>query len=169
MNIKFPEIKKTIADLINDEEGNIPRKKLVTIGSTIMLMGIIMGFDYSYAAHSSHKSHSSHTSHSSTSYHRSHSSHSSHTSHSNWHSSHASHSDHGSHASHENTHSSHSNVNTGATHMNSVDVDLPGTMEIPVPQMPVANDLPATVQDVSSSVGVSLDVDKTQDPRLDKK
>ena len=55
----FPTIKKSIDDLINDEEGNIPRGKLVMLGSTIMLMGMIMGIDV-FAAHSSHRSHSSH-------------------------------------------------------------------------------------------------------------
>lgn len=43
-NELFPKVKKSINDLIDDEEGNIPRSKLVVIGSTIMLMGMIMGF-----------------------------------------------------------------------------------------------------------------------------
>ena len=43
----FPKIKKSVTDLIHDEEGNIPRSKLVMIGSTIMLMGMIMGIDVS--------------------------------------------------------------------------------------------------------------------------
>ena len=37
-NMKFPEIRKSITDLIEDEEGNIPRSRLVAIGSTIRLM-----------------------------------------------------------------------------------------------------------------------------------
>ena len=41
----FPKIKKSVTDLIHDEEGNIPRSKLVMIGSTIMLMGMMMGID----------------------------------------------------------------------------------------------------------------------------
>jgi hypothetical protein len=86
----FPQIEKSISDLIGDEEGNVPRNKLVVIGSAIMLMGLVMGIDV-FGAHSSHRSHSSHSSHSSTSYHRSHVSHTSHTS-SSWHNSHASHS-----------------------------------------------------------------------------
>ena len=44
-NELFPKVKKSINDLIDDEEGNIPRSKLVVIGSTIMLMGMIMGID----------------------------------------------------------------------------------------------------------------------------
>ena len=171
MDFKFPEIKKTITDLINDEEGNIPRQRLVTIGSTIMLMGIIMGFDYS-SAHGSHQSHSSHTSHSSTSYHRSHTSHSSHnshTSHNNYHSSHGSHSSHSDHASHDNTHTSHSNVNTGATHMNSSGVDLPGTAEIPVPQTPLANEFSTEIPEAAASIAVGLDVGNTQNPKLHNK
>ena len=34
-NELFPKVKKSINDLIDDEEGNIPRSKLVVIGSTI--------------------------------------------------------------------------------------------------------------------------------------
>ena len=44
----FPKIKKSVTDLIHDEEGNIPRSKLVMIGSTIMLMGMMMGIDREY-------------------------------------------------------------------------------------------------------------------------
>lgn len=33
-NELFPKVKKSINDLIDDEEGNIPRSKLVVIGST---------------------------------------------------------------------------------------------------------------------------------------
>ena len=55
-NELFPKVKKSINDLIDDEEGNIPRSKLVVIGSTIMLMGMIMGIDV-YATHRSHTSH----------------------------------------------------------------------------------------------------------------
>ena len=106
MDNKFPQIKREIMNFIEDEEGNITRGKMLTVGSLVVLMGLIAGID-AYAKHSSHKSHSSH---SSTSYHRSHVSHTSHRS-STGHSSHSSHSNthssHSSHSSHSNTHSSH--------------------------------------------------------------
>ena len=93
---QFPSISKSIEDFIGDEEGNITRGKLVTIGTMIMIMTIMMAAE-ALAVHSSHSSHESHSSHvsSSTSSHSSHGSHSSHTS-------------HVSHTSHSNT-TSHSN------------------------------------------------------------
>lgn len=104
---KYPLIQKTLKSFIEDEEGNIPAKKLLSIGSLIILLGAILSIDV-FAAHGSHKSHSSHSSHSSSSYHRSHGSHS------NSHSSHASsHGSHASHTSHSNT-ISHSNANYSA-------------------------------------------------------
>lgn len=119
MDMKFPSIKREIANLIEDQEGNITRGKMLSIGSMVILLGILLSTDI-FAGHSSHFSHSSHKSHSSTSYHRSHVSHTSHSSysHSNSHSSHASHSNtHSSHASHTNTHSSHaSHANTHSSH-----------------------------------------------------
>lgn len=101
-NYKFPSIKKTIDDFINDDDGNITRNQLVTIGAMILVMSIMSGID-AYAKHGSHRSHGSHGSHSSTSYIRDHSNH-------------ASHSDHGSHESHS-SHTSHSNT---ASHSNSL-------------------------------------------------
>lgn len=163
----FPKIKKSVTDLIHDEEGNIPRSKLVMIGSTIMLMGMIMGID-SLAAHSSHRSHSSHSSHSSTSYHRSHVSHTSHTS--GYHGSHDNtHSSHGSHASHSNTHSSHSNVahvNTNVTpsHMNTAGGSVPGTTEIPVPQKPQINTFMKSLPNTAAAVPLNLKAGTTKEP-----
>lgn len=93
MNIKniFPEIKKEAKDFLSEEEGNISRSKILTIGSLIVLMSVLL-MDEVFAAHSSHSSHSSHGSHSS------HSSHSSH--YSSGHGSHVSHASHESHVSH---------------------------------------------------------------------
>lgn len=150
----FPTIKKSIEDLINDEEGNIPRGKLITIGSTLMLMGMIMGIDV-YATHGSHKSHSSH---SSTSYVRSHTSHGSHTSHA----SHASSqtSDAGSHASHSNTHSSapaHVNSNTTPTHISNAGGSVPGTGEIPALQTPVPDNFGTNIPNISTSLSFELE------------
>lgn len=101
-NPVFPQIKKTIDDFISDEDGNITRSKLVTIGTMVLLMSVMAGID----VYATHRSHSSHTSHSSTSYIRDHGNHGSHGSHSN-------HSNHSSHSSH----TSHSNI---ATHSNSL-------------------------------------------------
>ena len=37
-NKKFPGIKKSIQDFIDDEDGSITRSKLVTVGSMVLLM-----------------------------------------------------------------------------------------------------------------------------------
>jgi len=96
----FPTIKRSIEHLIEDEEGNIPAGKLLTIGTFIVLLSSFLHID-AFAKHVSHGSHGSHGSHSSTSYVRNHDNHASHSNHS-------SHSSHGSHTSHSNT-VSHSN------------------------------------------------------------
>lgn len=97
---RFPHIIHAVKDYLNDEEGNISRSKLLTVGSLMIIMSILLAGE-AFAAHRSHSSHSSHKSHSSHSSHKSHSSHSS-SAHSN-HSSHSSHSNaHSSHASHDN-------------------------------------------------------------------
>lgn len=84
------KIQQQLTDFLYEEEGNISRGKILTVGSLMLIAGIIFA-DEVYAAHSSHRSHSSHSSHSS---HRSHTSHRSHSSHSSssYHYSHASHS-----------------------------------------------------------------------------
>lgn len=84
------KIQRRLNDFLYEEEGNISRSKILTVGSLLLIAGIIFA-DEVYGAHSSHRSHVSHTSH------RSHTSHTSHRSHS----SHSSGS-HGSHASHSN-------------------------------------------------------------------
>ena len=104
----FPQVKKTIDKLIEDEDGSIPAGKLLTIGTLVIIMAGLLSIDV-FAKHGSHSSHSSHASHSSSSYHGSHSN--SHSSHSQYHGSHAS---HGSHTSHSNT-TSHSNANYSAS------------------------------------------------------
>lgn len=109
--MKFPQIEKSITDFMNDEDGNITRNKLVSIGSLILLMSLLSIDNVSaHGSHSSHRSHSSHESHSSTAYIRDHTNHGSHSDHS-------SHSDHGSHSSHSSSnhvshlsHTSHANV-----------------------------------------------------------
>lgn len=124
-NKKFPEIKKSIEDFIYEEEGNIPRNKVVALGTMLLVMSLLM-YDEVFAGHRSHSSHGSHQSHSSGSGggHGSHESHVSHSSHSSGSGStgggtdnstpaHGSHSNHSNHASHSNV--SHHNVAKSAT------------------------------------------------------
>ena len=80
MDSLFPEIKKNIENLIEDEEGNIPGKKLLMLGTMMVILGNLLSID-AFAAHRSHSSHVSHSSHSSGSYGYSHSNHGSHESH----------------------------------------------------------------------------------------
>lgn len=94
----FPSVQKTIEDFINDDDGNITRSQMATIGALVLVMSIMSTID----AYAKHSSHGSHKSHSSTSYIRTHSNH-------------GSHSDHGSHESHS-SHTSHSNT---VSHSNS--------------------------------------------------
>lgn len=75
----FPKVKREISSFLTDQEGNIPRSKILTVGSMVILLGIVFAQDV-FAAHRSHSSHSSHRSHSSGS--GGHSSHESHVSHS---------------------------------------------------------------------------------------
>ena len=182
----FPIITKSVSDLINDEEGHIPRSKLVVLGSTILLMGLLMQMEV-FAKHSSHSSHSSHGSHGSHgshvsgdthTNHASHGSHGSHGSHNNsLHGSHSSHSNswHNSHGSHGNvahnnvSHtsvgvgSSHSSGNTGALHSNGALDDLPGTSQIPVPEIPKQN------VNAGALASFELDPGQTLDPKLDER
>lgn len=76
MNNKFPEIKKSISNFVYDEEGSIPREKVLLIGSMVLLMNLMMTQDV-FAKHYSHSSHKSHSSHSS-SRHGNHSNHANH-------------------------------------------------------------------------------------------
>ena len=85
----IPKVQRKLTDFLYEEEGNISRSKILTVGSLLLIAGIIFA-DEVYGAHSSHRSHVSHTSHRSHTSHTSHRSHSSHSSSS--HSSHASHS-----------------------------------------------------------------------------
>ena len=102
----FPQISKSLSRLIEDEEGNIPGKKLLMLGTMMIVLSSFLSLD-AFAAHRSNSSHRSHSSHRSSSGHGNHSNHSNHASHSN-HGSHGSHESHVSHTSHSNT-ASHSN------------------------------------------------------------
>lgn len=92
----FPAIKKSLGQLIEDQEGNIPGNKLLMLGTMIVILGSFLTID-AFAKHGSHVSHASHKSG---------------KGHSN---SHYSHGSHGSHESHQ-SHTSHSNT---ASHSNS--------------------------------------------------
>lgn len=46
----FPKVKKSITDFLYEEEGNIPRNKLLTLGSMILLLSILYA-DEAFAGH----------------------------------------------------------------------------------------------------------------------
>lgn len=158
-NKKFPGIKKSIQDFIDDEDGSITRSKLVTVGSMVLLMTIFAGIEVR-AAHGSHKSHSSHSSTSYTRTHGSHESHESHSSHtssadhsshsSSTHSNHSSHSDHGSHSNHSNhaSHTSHANTSAHSNSLYSNEGDVtygPDVSEIPGVETPQSTEAYAKI------------------------
>lgn len=169
---KFPKIKKSIEDFIYEEEGNIPRNKVVALGTMILVMSLLM-YDEVFAGHRSHSSHRSHSLHSSGSGggHSSHESHVSHSSHvsgfgstgssgggtSSTTPAHGSHSNHSNHASHSNV--SHYNVAKSAagTHANTTvttqvpDISVEDVSGIQVPNSNALNSLGKAV-DVAISV-----------------
>ena len=109
MDELFPKFQKSIENLIEDEEGNIPGKKLLVLGTMIVVLGSLMQMEV-FAGHRSHSSHKSHSSHSSgTSGHGNHGSHESHASH-------TSHSDHGSHSNTHSSHASHTSHSNTSSH-----------------------------------------------------
>ena len=152
MDELFPKFQKNIENLIEDEEGNIPGKKLLVLGTMMVVLGSLMSIDVfaGHRSHSSHKSHSSHSSHTSGSGHYDHLSHQSHASHVSAnhlsHVSHASNPDHGSHGSHSNAHSSHASHTSHsnlASHSNSlyssegdVTYNAPATSDVPTIKTP---------------------------------
>lgn len=108
----FPKIQKSIENLIEDEEGNIPGKKLLMLGTMMVVIGSFLSSMDVFAKHRSHSSHRSHRSS------NKHSSHGSHTSHGSATRSHSNHSNHGSHDSHQ-SHQSHTSHSNTASHSNS--------------------------------------------------
>ena len=118
----FPHVKKTVEDFLFDEEGNIPRSKILTIGSMMIVLSLLLPENTvsAHRSHSSHRTHSTHSSHRSGG-HATHYTHSSHTTHSNGHYTHSTHGTHSTHSSHSNGHTSHgthSNHSTHSTHSN---------------------------------------------------
>ena len=81
MDKYFPKFIKSIENLIEDEEGNIPGNKLLMLGTMVIILGSFLAPE-AFAGHRSHSSHSS-GSHGNHYSHSSHVSHQSHTSHAN--------------------------------------------------------------------------------------
>ena len=76
----FPALTKALSNYLFDEEGNITRNRVVSVGAMAIVLGMLCSIDV-FARHGSHVSHGSHSSHVSGSYVRSHSNHYSHSSH----------------------------------------------------------------------------------------
>lgn len=103
--INFPKVKSELQDFLYEEEGNVSRSKIITVGTLVMMATILSTYEafakhHSHSSHVSHGSHVSHNDHGSHGSHSSHSAHSNHNSHSNNHSYHSNHVMHGSHSSH---------------------------------------------------------------------
>ena len=168
MNNMFPEFRKSIENLIEDEEGNIPGKKLLMLGTMMIVLGNLLSID-AFAAHRSHSSHTSHSSHSSGSHgsssHGSHESHVSHQSHTSGtsHSSHGSGSTHGSHAS-----------GTSAAQIPTVKAPVTsseGTFKLPnineqiqIPKGTPTTQLVPTLAVPASSVGTQMELGEIHKP-----
>ena len=127
MDELFPKIKRSIENLIEDEDGSVPGNKLLMLGAMVIILGNLLSID-SFAAHRSHSSHKSHVSHSS------------HVSSSGGggHGSHESHQSHQSHVSH----TSHSNTGAHSNSRFSVEGDVnyaPSASSIPTVAAPVVS------------------------------
>lgn len=168
MNNMFPEFRKSIENLIEDEEGNIPGKKLLMLGTMMIVLGNLLSID-AFAAHRSHSSHTSHSSHSSGSHgsssHGSHESHVSHQSHTSGtsHSSHGSGSTHGSHASGPNA----AQIPTVKAPVTSSEgtFKLPNINEqIQIPKGTPTTQLVPTLAVPASSVGTQMELGEIHKP-----
>ena len=68
----FPKVRRGIENFLSDQEGNIPRNKILAVGSMMILLAMALTQDvfakhrsHSNSGHYSHTSHESHVSHSS--------------------------------------------------------------------------------------------------------
>lgn len=77
----FPALTKALSNYLFDEEGNITRNRVVSVGAMAIVLGMLCSIDV-FARHGSHGSHSSHVSGAYVRSHSNHFSHSSHASHS---------------------------------------------------------------------------------------
>lgn len=153
-NELFPKIQRNITSFLLDQEGNIPRNKILTVGSMMILLTVLFAQD-AFAKHSSHSSHSSH---------RSHSSHSSGSG--GGHSSHESHVSHISHSSHvSGEHSSHSSAAATQTPVPpySSGEAIPSAIDIQPPQIPQTNIVQDVLPNLSGAAPVVLDSGTTPD------
>ena len=55
----FPKLQKRINDFLLEEEGTIPRSKIITVGTMLLLLSVFFVND-AFAGHRSHSSHRSH-------------------------------------------------------------------------------------------------------------
>lgn len=137
----FPKIQRGLTDFLYEEEGNIPRSKMLMVGSMVLLLGILYAQD-AFAAHRSHSSHKSHSSHRSGS------------------GSHVSHQSHQSHQSHvSGSHSSHSNTAprvTATPRPTATPVPVPDVSEIPMLHTPQPNDFSVAVDPVSVAAAAAV-------------
>lgn len=139
----FPHVKHSLEDFMFDEEGNIPRSKILAIGSMMIVLSLMLT-EKAFAAHRTHSSHRTHSTHRTHSSHRS-GGHTTHYTHST-HSTHGTHSTHSNHATHSN-HSTHSNA-------------APSTSQLQVTP-PTSTDTMAAVStnELGVSVGAILPID----------
>lgn len=154
-NNLFPKVQRSITDFLLDQEGNIPRNKILTVGSMMVLLTVLMAQD-AFAKHSSHSSHKSHSSHSSGS--GGHSSHESHVSHVS-HSSHVS----GEHSAHSSsTHSSTADTQSPVPPYSGGEA-TPSAINIQPPQIPQPNVVQDVLPNLSSAAPVVPDSGTTPD------
>ena len=146
----FPHVKHSVEDFLFDEEGNIPRSKILAVGSMIIVLSLMFA-EKSFAAHRSHSTHRTHSSHRSGG----HTTHYTHTTHANSHSTHNTHSTHSTHSTH-NTHSNHATHTTHSNHSTHSNA-APSTYDLKITP-PAVTDTLSTLgtEELSVSIGTVL-------------
>ena len=116
MDNDYPHIERSLSNFLFDEEGNIPRNKILLIGPLVIVLSMLLS-ESIFAKHRTHSTHRTHNSHRSNGHttHYTHTTHSTHVTHSTSHGTHTTHSTHGTHSTHSN-HSNHATHNTHSTH-----------------------------------------------------
>ncbi|MDO5133839.1 MAG: His-Xaa-Ser repeat protein HxsA3, partial [Eubacteriales bacterium] len=56
----FPHVKHSVEDFLFDEEGNIPRSKILTIGSMMIVLSMLLT-EKAFAGHRTHYTHRTHS------------------------------------------------------------------------------------------------------------
>ena len=143
----FPHVHQSIKDFMFEEEANIPRSKVLTIGAMMLVLSFYM-IDNAFASHRTHSTHSTHRTHSSHrnnghTTHYTHNSHSVHNNHST-HTTHATHSTQTTHTTHNThtTHATHSSVSIDSQSGPGVQTDLTRTFATEQPYSTSAPDIP---------------------------